>query len=96
MITIIFVVLFLIACLVNFLLFKNIKNKIGILERQNVAIEKASQNMKHLVNYSDIISNIEKDHKEIYIQIKEAKTDEEVNNIIRNVIDINNKHVHND
>jgi len=96
MITIIFIVLFIISLLVIFLLIKNDQNKNGIIQRQNEAIEKASQNIKHLVDYQDIIQNIEKDHKEVYNQIKEASTDEEVNNIIRNLIDIINKHVHND
>jgi len=96
MITIIFIVLFSISLLVIFLLIKNNEKKNNIIQRQNEVIEKASQNIKHLVDYQDIIQNIEKDHKEVYNQIKEASTDEEVNNIIRNLIDINNKHVHND
>ncbi len=94
--TYIFIIFFLIiSVFVNILMIKKISKQSGIIARQNESIEHATQNMKHLVDYQDIIQNIEKDHKEVYNQIKEASTDEEVNNIIRNLIDINNKHVQN-
>lgn len=94
MIYLIFIFMLLISVVMNIFAFRKINKQQGIIYRQNEAIEKASQNMKHLVDYNDVIQNIEKDHKEVYNQIKEASTDEEVNNIIRNLIDINNKHVH--
>jgi len=94
--TIILIALFTLSLLVNYFLFKSTKKKVGIIERQNEAIEKASQNMKHLVDYNDVIKNISKNHQEVYTKIKEAKTDEEVNDIIHNLITINNSHVHDD
>ena len=92
---ILFIIL-LISVFFNVIFVKSIQKKNHIIAQKNATIERASQNMKHLVDYQDIIQNIEKDHKEVYNQIKEASTDEEVNNIIRNLIDINNKHVQND
>ena len=94
MIYLIFIFMLVISVLTNVFVIKKNRKQQGIIARQNEAIEHATQNMKHLVDYQDIIQNIEKDHKEVYNQIKEASTDEEVNNIIRNLIDINNKHVH--
>jgi len=93
---IILIALFILSLLVNYFLLKSTKKKNGIIERQNEAIEKASQNMKHLVDYNDVVQNISKNHQEVYTKIKEAKTDEEVNDIIHNLITINNSHVHDD
>lgn len=95
MIYIIFIVLFLISLGVNYLLFKSNQKKSEIIKQKDFAIDKASQNMKHLIDYQDIIENIKKDHQEVYNQIKEAKTDEQVNDIIRHIVDVNNKHVSN-
>lgn len=94
MIYIIFIVLLLVSLGVNYLLIKTNQKKDKIIEQKDFAIASASQNMKHLIDYQDIIDNIKKDHHEVYNQIKEAKTDEEVVDIIHNIIDINNKHVH--
>jgi len=94
MIYIIFIVLLLVSLGINYLLIKANQKKDKIIEQKDFAIENASQNMKHLIDYQDIIDNIKKDHHEVYNQIKEAKTDEEVVDIIHNIIDINNKHVH--
>jgi len=94
--TIISIALFLLSLLANYFLLKTLKNKNGIIENKNKAIESASQNMKHLVDHQDILQNITENHQYVYKQIKEARTDEEVNSIIHDLIDINNKHVHDD
>lgn len=95
MIYIIFIVLLLLSLAVNYFLIKSNQKKNELIKQKDYAIDKASQNMKHLIDYQDIIENIKKDHQEVYKQIKEAKTDAEVNDIIRHIVDVNNKHVSN-
>lgn len=94
MIYLILILIILISIGCNILFANTLKKKNQIIAQKDIAIENASQNMKHLVDYQDVITNIQKDHQEVYNQIKEAKTDEEVNNIIRHIVDVNNKHVH--
>lgn len=94
MIYIILIFIILISVVINVFTLKKINKQKGIINRQNEMIDRASQNIKHLIDYQDIIQNIKKNHSEVYNKIKEAKTDEEVNNIIHNLVNINNKHVH--
>lgn len=90
---ILFVIL-LISVILNIIFVKLNQKKNHIIAQKDAAIDKASQNMKILTDHQDIIQNIQKDHKEVYNKIKEASTDEEVIDILHNLIDINNKHVH--
>ena len=72
-----------------------IKQKKEIQELK-IEINSARENVKQL---SDFIKNSDKIHKEekqIAEKIKEAKTDEEVHNIIADIIALNNNRVQND
>lgn len=78
-----------------------------VLIKKTQADKKEIQNLKNEINsarenvkqLSDFIKNadkIRKEEKEIAEKIKEAKTDEEVHNIIADIIALNNNRVQND
>lgn len=93
---IIFIILFFISLGINYLQFKFNEKKDRIIEIKDKFIQQALENVNHISAYNESIKNIKKNHKEISKQIREANTDEEINNIICNIIDNNNKHMHND
>ena len=59
-------------------------------------INSARENVKQLSEYIKNSDKIRKEEKEIAEKIKEAKTDEEVHNIINDIIALNNARVQND
>ena len=59
-------------------------------------INSAHENVKQLTDYIRNSDKIRKDEKEIAEKIKEAKTDEEVHDIINDIIALNNNRVQND
>lgn len=59
-------------------------------------INSARENVKQLSEYIKNSDKIRKEEKEISEKIKEAKTDEEVHNIINDIIALNNSRVQND
>ena len=71
------------------------KQKDEIKELKNI-INSEKKNMEQLSEYISKLDNIRKDEKEIADKIKEAKTDEEVHNIINDIIALNNSRVQND
>ena len=56
----------------------------------------ARENVKQLSDFIKKSDKIRKEEKEIAEKIKEAKTDEEVHNIINDIIALNNNRVQND
>lgn len=66
-----------------------------IQELKNEVIS-ARENVKQLSEYIKNSDKIRKEEKEIAEKIKEAKTDEEVHNIINDIIALNNNRVQND
>ena len=56
----------------------------------------ARENVKQLSDFIKKSDKIRKEEKEIAEKIKEAKTDEEVHNIINDIIALNNSRVQND
>ena len=66
-----------------------------IQELKNEVIS-ASENVKQLTDFIRNSDKIRKEEKEIAEKIKEAKTDEEVHNIINDIIALNNNRVQND
>jgi uncharacterized protein HemX len=58
-------------------------------------INSARENVKQLSEYIKNSDKIRKEEKEIAEKIKEAKTDEEVHNIINDIIALNNNRVQN-
>lgn len=71
------------------------KQKQEIKELQNEIIS-ARENVKQLTDFIRNSDKIRKEEKQIAEKIKEAKTDEEVHNIINDIIALNNSRVQND
>ena len=59
-------------------------------------LNSAHENVKQLSNFIKNTDKIRKEEKEIAEKIKEAKSDEEVHNIINDIIALNNSRVQND
>lgn len=59
-------------------------------------INSARENVKQLTDFIRNSDKIRKEEKQIAEKIKEAKTDEEVHNIINDIIALNNSRVQND
>lgn len=59
-------------------------------------INSARENVKQLSDFIRNSDKIRKEEKQIAEKIKEAKTDEEVHNIINDIIALNNSRVQND
>lgn len=72
-----------------------IKQKKEIQELKN-EINSARENVKQLTDFIRNSDKIRKEEKQIAEKIKEAKTDEEVHNIINDIIALNNTRVQND
>ena len=73
----------------------HIKQKKEIQELKNEIIS-ARENVKQLSDFIRNSDKIRKEEKEIAEKIKEAKTDEEVHNIIDSIIALNNSRVQNE
>ena len=71
-----------------------IKQKKEIQELKN-EINSARENVKQLSDFIRNSDKIRKEEKQIAEKIKEAKTDEEVHNIINDIIALNNARVQN-
>ena len=71
------------------------RQKKEIQELKNEIIS-ARENVKQLTDFIRNSDKIRKEEKEIAEKIKEAKTDEEVHNIINDIIALNNSRVQND
>ena len=72
-----------------------IKQNKEIQELKN-EINSARENVKQLSDFIKNSDKIRKEEKQIAEKIKEAKTDEEVHNIINDIIALNNSRVQND
>ena len=72
-----------------------IKQKKEIQELNN-EINSARENVKQLSDFIRNSDKIRKEEKQIAEKIKEAKTDEEVHEIINDIIALNNDRVQND
>ena len=71
------------------------KNKKEIQSLNN-ELNSARENVRQLSEYIKNSDKIRKEEKQIAEKIKEAKTDEEVHNIINDIIALNNSRVQND
>lgn len=69
------------------------KKEIQSLQNQ---LNSARENVRQLSEYIKNSDKIRQDEKQIAEKIKEAKTDEEVHNIINDIIALNNNRVQND
>lgn len=77
-------------------LIKIIKGNKKEIQSLNNELNSARENVRQLSEYIKKSDKIRKEEKEIAEKIKEAKTDEEVHNIINNIIALNNSRVQND
>ena len=71
------------------------KNKKEI-QGLNNELNSARENVRQLSEFIKTSDKIRKEEKEIAEKIKEAKTDEEIHNIINDIIALNNSRVQND
>ena len=72
---------------------KTLKTKHDEINRLNGELEKQKQNMAYLVKHAEEIAKIESDEDKVQEEIRNAKTDEEVVDIINAIININNARV---
>ena len=77
-------------------LIKIIKGNKKEIQSLNNELNSARENVRQLSEYIKNSDKIRKEEKEIAEKIKEAKTDEEVHNIINDIIALNNSRVQND
>lgn len=79
-----------------YVLFKDKKAKRKEIEHLKDKLESANENLYALRNYIEKILAIKRDTQTTVEKIKEAKTDEEVLNILADIISANNNRVQND
>ena len=87
------IIIFLVMVGIIYILFRKVqaeKKEIQILKNE---LNSAHENVKQLTDYIRNSDKIRKEEKEIAEKIKEAKTDEEVHNIINDIIALNNNRV---
>ena len=96
--TIILVMLAIIVTMggVIYSLIKAIQAKKKEINELKTEINSAHENVRQLTDYIKNCDKIRKEEKEIAEKIKEAKTDEEVHNIINDIIAHNNARVQDD
>lgn len=69
---------------------KRLKAKADEIKLLEAELQKQKQNMANLVKHGQEIAQIEKDQDKVQEEIRNAKSDEEVADIINAVININN------
>lgn len=79
-----------------YILTKRLKAKKKELAETQARLESARANVEQLSKYIDKMQKIKSDEKSISQKIKEAKSDEEVYNIIADIIADNNNRVQNE
>lgn len=72
---------------------KTLKAKSDEVKRLTGELEKQKQNMAYLVKHAEEIAKIESDEDSVQEEIRNAKTDEEVVDIINAIINVNNARV---
>ena len=94
-ILIMFAIIVMCGAVIYVLIKDHIKQKKKIQELKN-EINSARENVKQLTDFIRNSDKIRKEEKQIAEKIKEARTDEEVHNIINDIIALNNSRVQND
>lgn len=92
--------LIILACFVTMMgvitaLIRDIKKLRDENKQLNCKLYTARNNVEQLTNYIKSADRVRKEEKKIAEEIKDAKTDEEVHNIISNIIALNNSRVQN-
>lgn len=89
------------AIVIMFFAIKYMTGKISKLKNEiankNIAIEKAAQNLKALTDHERLIKNIRENHNDYIKRIGKVKEDdnEEIDNILRDIVNVNNLRVSN-
>lgn len=82
--------LFLITAFVVYVAIKSYKKNRDEIKRLEAELAKQKQNMAYLVQHAEEIAEIKSDQSKVQEEIHNAKTDEEVADIINAIININN------
>ena len=82
--------LFVILAFVVYAAIKSLRKKDQEIKHLEGEVQKQKQNMAYLVKHGQEIADIEKEQDKIQEEIKNAKSDEEVADIINAIININN------
>jgi len=79
------------------LMYGKIKKLADEIAQKDYAIERAAQNLKVLTDHQRLIGKIRTDHKSFIDRIGKVKEDddEEINNILRDIVTLNNLSVSN-
>lgn len=82
--------LFLMLAFTVYAAIKTLQKKNQKIKHLEGEVQKQKQNMGHLVKHAEEIAKIEKDQVKVQEEIRNAKSDEEVADIINAIININN------
>lgn len=82
--------LFIILAFVVYAAIKSLRKKDQEIKHLEGEVQKQKQNMAYLVKHGQEIADIEKEQDKFQEEIKNAKSDEEVADIINAIININN------
>lgn len=82
--------LLLITVFVAYVAIKTVKDKNEELKHLKGEVQKQKENMAYLVQHAQEIATIEADEDKVQEEIRNAKSDEEVADIINAIININN------
>ena len=82
--------LLVILVFVAYVAIKSLKAKTDEIKRLNGELQKQKQNMAYLVKHAKEIAKIETEEHKVQEEIQNAKTDEEVADIINAIVNINN------
>lgn len=86
-------VLFLMLAFAVYAAIKTQKKNLDEINRLEAELVKQKQNMAYLIKHTEEIATIEKSEDQVQEEIRNAKSDEEVADIINAIININNARV---
>ena len=85
--------LFIMLAFAVYVAIKNQKKNQDEIKRLEAELVKQKQNMAYLIKHTEEIATIEKSEDQVQEEIRNAKSDEEVADIINAIININNARV---
>ena len=85
--------LFIMLAFAVYVAIKTQKKNLDEIKRLEAELTKQKQNMAYLIKHTEEIATIEKSEDQVQEEIRNAKSDEEVADIINAIININNARV---
>lgn len=85
--------LFIMLAFAVYVAIKTQKKNLDEIKRLEAELVKQKQNMAYLIKHTEEIATIEKSEDQVQEEIRNAKSDEEVADIINAIININNARV---